>query len=169
MEITNSGSETYHYTPLKQNEIRLLKILPGSEDTTVSCHLKHYSLDDLPEYSALSYTWGTDVAKFPIRVNDQLQLINSNLNAALPQFRAKPIKFEDAVVGRFLRIASKVPTLFKDVDRRYMKEDSDLFTSEMSLQNHLEHGNLLVEALRDAYRRVSQNTRNKPRSKRFVS
>lgn len=39
-----------------RNEIRLLRILPGSEDP-ISCTLSHISLDSLQPYDALSYAW----------------------------------------------------------------------------------------------------------------
>jgi MOSC domain-containing protein YiiM len=51
--------QDYKYTPLKTDEIRLLKIHPGLDEDVVSCSLEHFPLSSdevvLPEYSALSY------------------------------------------------------------------------------------------------------------------
>lgn len=48
----------YTYKPLETpTSVRLLEILPASEDQ-VSCALIDASLDDEPQYAALSYTWG---------------------------------------------------------------------------------------------------------------
>jgi hypothetical protein len=62
-----SGSEVhFEYTPLRENEIRLLEIVPTSEvedPQVVSCRLIHVSLQNLPVYAALSYAWGNEEAK----------------------------------------------------------------------------------------------------------
>ena len=39
-------------------EFRLLNLLPGKNDSTISCELSVVSLDCLPLYEAVSYTWG---------------------------------------------------------------------------------------------------------------
>lgn len=51
---------TPDYTPLQNtNDIRLLILDPGlPSDDHVSCSLSVVSLDDQPEYEALSYAWG---------------------------------------------------------------------------------------------------------------
>ena len=50
------------YTPLDKakDEIRLVKILPSKADGTndvIACTMRIFSLDEAPQYIALSYTW----------------------------------------------------------------------------------------------------------------
>lgn len=83
------------YLPLDpgKREIRLVKILPFDQDQTtdgvnpVSCTLHHVSLDDKPEYVALSYSWGDPHNIVPILVDGCSFLATQNLEAALRQFR----------------------------------------------------------------------------------
>jgi hypothetical protein len=61
----------YHYPDLKaeSDEIRLLVL---SEDTDqLQCELKHVSLNDKPNFIALSYEWGVIEMRCQIRINDQ--------------------------------------------------------------------------------------------------
>ena len=48
------------YTPLQtsRNEIRVLKLLAGTDPTPIQCTLKVVSLDKKPSYRAISYAWG---------------------------------------------------------------------------------------------------------------
>jgi hypothetical protein len=52
----------YPYAPLKKNstEIRLLHLLPGKREDVVHILIEHKSFtdDNIPEFEALSYTWG---------------------------------------------------------------------------------------------------------------
>jgi hypothetical protein len=49
----------YSYHPLESScHIRLLNLLPSTTQT-LHCELLHVSLDNLPHYEALSYTWGS--------------------------------------------------------------------------------------------------------------
>jgi hypothetical protein len=52
----------YPYRALdnSRNEIRVLRICPNVYEADIECHMTHISLDgeSLPEYYALSYTWG---------------------------------------------------------------------------------------------------------------
>ena len=84
--------QDYKYTPLKTDEIRLLKIHPGLDEDVVSCSLEHFPLSSdeviLPEYSALSYAWGSDQTQFPVLMNGRQLTVSTNLHAALQEFRA---------------------------------------------------------------------------------
>lgn len=55
---------TYQYTPLNEGEVRLMHLLPATgEDTSlISCQLFHVSIDNMPPYEALSYSWNTDLS-----------------------------------------------------------------------------------------------------------
>ncbi|TVY51984.1 Heterokaryon incompatibility protein 6,OR allele [Lachnellula cervina] len=49
----------YEYQPLpSQRHIRLLELQKSPSDSLISYRLVSYLLDDLPQYQALSYTWG---------------------------------------------------------------------------------------------------------------
>ena len=60
--IVNSGPDPrldIQYQALGSNEIRLIRVLPGPEHAVVELKfLPHASLEALPPYYALSYTWG---------------------------------------------------------------------------------------------------------------
>ena len=53
----------YRYEPLRgHREIRLIKIHPkAGVDSILQCNLETVSLDGIPSYTALSYTWGSPV------------------------------------------------------------------------------------------------------------
>jgi hypothetical protein len=55
---------TYQYTPLKEGEVRLLHLLPvtGDDPSLISCQLYHVSIDNMPPYEALSYSWDTSLS-----------------------------------------------------------------------------------------------------------
>src|SRR5258708_7678711 len=46
---------SYVYSPLSRGQIRLLSVTCDHED--LQCALKHFELDNAPEYIALSYCW----------------------------------------------------------------------------------------------------------------
>ena len=58
----NSSKNHYPYAHLNidRREIRLLKLLPGRNEEPIRCTLERCSLDDGPEYIALSYMWGEE-------------------------------------------------------------------------------------------------------------
>ena len=53
------GDTTYQYKSLRPDgtEIRLLRILP-QKSLKIECKLSHVLLRELPDYVAISYTWG---------------------------------------------------------------------------------------------------------------
>jgi hypothetical protein len=67
------------YIYLRENCIRLLKILPVQADRIIRCHLEEFSLDDNPTYTAISYTWGSQHETHAIFVNDHSLLVPKNL------------------------------------------------------------------------------------------
>ncbi|KAF2246247.1 HET-domain-containing protein, partial [Trematosphaeria pertusa] len=126
---TTSAPKASHKAPLYRAlrkvplEIRLLEILrPKSSRSIVNCRLITVSLDDAPEYTALSYVWGPPSRTRNIRVNGRLMPVTTNLNSALRQFRA--CLFNRHVSGSQLR---RLPPRFwidavcinqKDVEER---------------------------------------------------
>lgn len=76
------------YSPLDtgKHEIRVLTVLEQTPDSTlVDCSLKIVSLDDQPNFTALSYCWGAPQLAGKIRVNGVLWSGTPNLAAALRQ------------------------------------------------------------------------------------
>jgi hypothetical protein len=75
------------YAPLDstRREIRLLELLPAPADdeTLVSCTISVVSLDDQPDYAALSYVWGDASITSTILLNGVQTTVTGNLAAAL--------------------------------------------------------------------------------------
>lgn len=76
------------YQPLNNRlrEIRLPVLLPKPqpEDNRIQCKLLGSPLNSVPEYEALSYTWGNpDNFNFRVRVDDVLVPVRRNLLCAL--------------------------------------------------------------------------------------
>ncbi|KAI0893723.1 heterokaryon incompatibility protein-domain-containing protein [Annulohypoxylon nitens] len=86
---TSMLDDGHIYEPLDKSkrEIRLLKILNGSEDGPVECRLHTASLDDDISFAALSYVWGDKNITKKILVNGQIKAVSSNLESALRRFR----------------------------------------------------------------------------------
>ncbi len=54
---------TYTYTPIAASSvIRLLTLAPGPRDADIECHLTAASLDNKPQYKALSYISSKPIA-----------------------------------------------------------------------------------------------------------
>jgi hypothetical protein len=86
--IRQQSSSEPLYTPLDnaRNEIRLLRIASCC-DRDSSLRMFKYSLDDRPEYVALSYVWGDPKDTRPIRVNERDVQVTKNLADALLQLQ----------------------------------------------------------------------------------
>lgn len=79
----------YPYAELSipRNEIRLLRLQPGKFDDEIQCTLRHISLDECSEYTALSYTWGNPVNSKPVLIDGFNFNVTLNLYNALQHFR----------------------------------------------------------------------------------
>jgi hypothetical protein len=80
------------YTDLDREKrvIRLAKILPAKFNRSrLECELITVSLDDHPEYAALSYVWGDPTITTSILVNGITKVITKNLASALKEFRRR--------------------------------------------------------------------------------
>ncbi|KAI1480266.1 heterokaryon incompatibility protein-domain-containing protein [Daldinia eschscholtzii] len=75
------------YTPLSQNQVRFIEILPSdTEEGPVRCLLKAVELGPDVRYAALSYIWGDPGVTRDIIVNDIVLPVTVNLESALRQF-----------------------------------------------------------------------------------
>src|SRR5690242_2728262 len=78
----------YRHEPLRywNQEIRLLKVKQDNDDL-VRCTMETFSLKTLPEYSALSYTWGPEHPTYTILVNGKTLSVRQNLFDFLQEIR----------------------------------------------------------------------------------
>ncbi|KAN0122073.1 Heterokaryon incompatibility protein (HET) domain containing protein [Hyaloscypha variabilis] len=124
--------ERYPSAPLTgPQDIRLLKLLPGSVDEPVKCTLLPYTIespDQQLNYEAISYEWGSPGQYATIELNGQKYQIQANLFAFLKILRSGivgegRVLWADAVCinqkdiqerGRQVRIMRKI---FKQADR----------------------------------------------------
>ncbi|PQE09516.1 Heterokaryon incompatibility protein [Rutstroemia sp. NJR-2017a BBW] len=68
--------------------IRLLTLLPNKNfDDDLRCEVNHTSLEDKPEFEALSYTWGNPKDVVPLLLHDQTFHVTKNLASALRHLR----------------------------------------------------------------------------------
>ncbi len=91
-EVSDRSSEmTLIYTPLKQDEIRLLILNPGSGGEPISCFLENYAVAKPKRFAALSYVWGHDTPDTRRRILlDGCPVdVTANLYAFLAQHRAE--------------------------------------------------------------------------------
>lgn len=98
----------------------------------VQCTLETFNDDapPIPNYIALSYTWGDDTVKKPIRVNDGMFNVTSNLEIAL----------------RYLRKSRSFPIL-----------SERLWIDAICInQQDVEERNSQVRRMREVYRRASR-------------
>ena len=89
--IRTTAADTLIYRPLDSisRQIRLLKLYPGTEVEDVECHLEHVSLEDNPEFTALSYVWGDATDIRTILLHNVPFPVTKNLHAALRSIRSR--------------------------------------------------------------------------------
>jgi hypothetical protein len=78
------------------NTIRILELLPLEEDYSSSplrCTLQHILLDENPEYTALSYVWGSPTITKAVYVDGHEVQVTVNLANALYQLRQDGIRY----------------------------------------------------------------------------
>ncbi|KAM7218689.1 hypothetical protein V8F06_006008 [Rhypophila decipiens] len=82
----------YNRYPLvpTRHDFRLLYITPGDRDEPIHCTLQVKSLDESPEFEALSYVWGDEFATRPLEVEDVTLDVTLNLFSSLRALRPRP-------------------------------------------------------------------------------
>lgn len=74
----------------ERNEIRLLTILPSTKaESIIRCSLESVSLDNSPEFKAISYVWGDASKKTDIIINDTLFYVTRSVDKTLRLLRRK--------------------------------------------------------------------------------
>lgn len=92
LELEDSETnEAYSYEPLRDDEIRLLAILPGS-GPNIFLQIYPLSFYQQPAYTALSYTWGEGPADKIVYVDGKKFAVKKNLHDALHEFRSRPVR-----------------------------------------------------------------------------
>ncbi|KAL0256660.1 hypothetical protein SLS55_009056 [Diplodia seriata] len=89
-----NAEDGFRYSTLdpRHNEIRLIKLQPVPKSTDgagylpiINCTLRTASLEDEPDYCALSYVWGDPSSTRPILIDGKIFHVTVNLEAALRQ------------------------------------------------------------------------------------
>ena len=83
---------SFEYKPisLKGPAFRLLRVLKGRDDDPLRCQLfesKIPSSEDISDYAALSYTWGSTSRPCDIIINDCKMTVTKNVYLALRDLR----------------------------------------------------------------------------------
>jgi hypothetical protein len=95
------GSQIYRYDILNSGKwIRLLRLLPGRDDDTLSCELFSADIHSNSKYSAISYVWGDATKKAAIICSGHNFGITYNLRDALKRIRhetAERVVWADAI------------------------------------------------------------------------
>jgi len=83
----------FRYTALPDtSQIRLLHVLPRTNGETIRCECRPYCLQGpLPEYKAISYTWGDKSLTEPIVLNGGRYLATKNARDVLEYVRSEGI------------------------------------------------------------------------------
>lgn len=79
--------EIYSDLDPARQEIRLLRLSPGTWDHPIECSLQVVSLDDEPTYESLSYAWGNKSKLKTIHLNGKPFEVTRNLWIALRRLR----------------------------------------------------------------------------------
>lgn len=87
MDSTQNNSSIYDHLDVTTSQVRVLMLHRGSRHEELRCSLKTVSLDDQPEFHALSYVWGSGTEKGRININGHVVSVTSNLASALREIR----------------------------------------------------------------------------------
>jgi hypothetical protein len=77
-----------HDSLLSVRHSRLITIFPSRRDTAeINIELHQFSIDEPPQYEALSYTWGGQTPTMPVICNDRILLVTENAFSAIRRLR----------------------------------------------------------------------------------
>ena len=86
----NTGSEKfYHSLDSQRNEIRLLRVNPGTAEEPLECNLEHVALsgDTSPHYETISYVWGDKTDRGTIYLNGHSMDVHKSAERAVRRMR----------------------------------------------------------------------------------
>ncbi|EJT82501.1 hypothetical protein GGTG_02474, partial [Gaeumannomyces tritici R3-111a-1] len=78
----------YRYTTLEPRSIRLLRLVPGIDADVLTGVLVTASLDNVPDFTALSYAWGCPEPRQRIYLDGFKAEIGPELHSALKHLRS---------------------------------------------------------------------------------
>jgi hypothetical protein len=81
--------ELYRSLRLPDNSIRILTLVPGTEEEEIRCQMRCAALSDRPRYSAVSYMWGPSDERRTVWVNERRIYVRKNLWSALQRLRLR--------------------------------------------------------------------------------
>lgn len=87
----------YQYESLEDRSpdtIRLMTLLPGSDEDEIRCTISYTRQSEFPEYSAISYVWGTSDDSDVILVNDCILPTKPNLYSCLRNLRNQDLPLQ---------------------------------------------------------------------------
>src|SRR5216117_2955638 len=86
--LKREDNTEFLYEALPNSEaIRLLELLPGTEDEPLICHFHVYPIAIAPMYEAISYVWGDPQNTAHVIANGRTVTVTSNLGDALRRIR----------------------------------------------------------------------------------
>jgi hypothetical protein len=98
--------DRYQYQNLSPREIRLIELHPPNttDPDEIYISLIHVSIDEGPEYAALSYAWGDPIRTAHVNCDGKWMPVTENLFAALRGIRSRfeQEKNQDAAPTSFL-------------------------------------------------------------------
>ncbi len=89
--------ELYEYESLQDRPVdttRLITLQPGLQHEPIRCTLTYAQQSEQPQYSALSYVWGTDKSDHAILVNNGVVFVKQNLDSCLRHLRHAEIPMQ---------------------------------------------------------------------------
>lgn len=102
--VSEPGSTLYQPLDPARREIRLLRIVGGSDDGPIECSFRTVSLDDDMAFTALSYVWGDAAITKEVLLDGHRRAVTTNLESALRNFwRYSKAKGDSAMVRSFVR------------------------------------------------------------------
>lgn len=93
MDSTEANPSIYDHLDATTSQVRVLRLHQGSLNQELRCSLKTVSLDDQPQFHALSYVWGSGTDKDRLNVHGHVVPITSSLATVLRRFRSHHYDF----------------------------------------------------------------------------
>lgn len=81
LSATKEMNKAAYRRPLKNGEIRLITLLPGTFEARIRCKLTYHNLGKSLKYDALSYRWGCHKKTAIIRVDGRQVNVTTNLDS----------------------------------------------------------------------------------------
>ncbi|KAE8440599.1 hypothetical protein EG329_007045 [Mollisiaceae sp. DMI_Dod_QoI] len=86
--ISYGDAPRFAYSPLEEQQIRLIELLPGTRESPINCRIVHSGLKFYSEsYECLSYMWGPSLNPHSVSINGRIMHVRQNLRAALEAIR----------------------------------------------------------------------------------